>query len=127
MGDYNGDGADDYIAMEGYETSIVVISGFDNGDAVVEPALPPQLPNLSSKVYPNPFNDELTVSINLSMPSKIQVAIYDITGRRVGLVHSGNLAAGDHQFGWNSAQSGIYFVVVQGGSQRAVHKVICLK
>jgi hypothetical protein len=127
IGDYNGDGADDYTAMEGYATSIVIISGFDNGDAVVEPELPPQSPVLSSKVYPNPFNDELTVSINLSKPSEIHIAIYDIAGRRIGLVHAGNLAAGDHQFAWNSAQSGIYFVVVRSGSQRAVHKVICLK
>jgi hypothetical protein len=61
--------------------------------------------------YPNPFNPTTEIRYQLSENSIVSLDIYDILGRRVAVLASGIMAAGDHTVAWNAqnAASGMYF------------------
>ena len=67
--------------------------------------------------YPNPFNPETTIPfrINSSGFSKVQLDVFDITGRKVRTLFNGLLDTGSYTFKWdgrneigNAVASGIY-------------------
>lgn len=45
-------------------------------------------------VYPNPFNLETTISFDLPEAQQLTVAIYDLTGREVIPLRTGNIQPG---------------------------------
>jgi hypothetical protein len=61
--------------------------------------------------YPNPFNATTTISFTLSSHSEVDLAVYDVLGRRVAQLVDGQLIAGDHRVAWNAdgVSSGLYF------------------
>ena len=62
--------------------------------------------------YPNPFNPSTTIEFNLAKAGFVDVTIYDLQGRKVVNLHSGNLdQAQGHTFNWdaNNVASGKYF------------------
>lgn len=70
--------------------------------------------------YPNPFNPHTTIRFSLETSGLAQVDIFDVAGRRIVRLHSGELSAGRHQFSWNgrsvdgySCPSGLYLAKVQ--------------
>ncbi len=46
--------------------------------------------------YPNPFTDAITVSFMLESESVVELAVYDIQGRKVAVLASGSYNAGEH-------------------------------
>jgi len=57
--------------------------------------------------FPNPFNSMTTISFQLKQAGFAEIAIFDISGRLVKKVFSGNLSVGLHNFVWDgSNQSG---------------------
>jgi hypothetical protein len=77
---------------------------------------------ISLSAYPNPFNSNTTLSI--SEVDKAEIAIFDITGRRVASLHADNGKAI-----WNATgfSSGLYFANVQGDNISNSVKLILLK
>ncbi|MBO6574171.1 MAG: DUF11 domain-containing protein [Rhodothermales bacterium] len=61
--------------------------------------------------YPNPFNPQTTVSFKLPESGDVRLAVYDILGREVALLHQGSLSAGTHEvtFRADAMPSGTYF------------------
>ncbi|MBE0645439.1 MAG: Omp28-related outer membrane protein [Bacteroidetes bacterium] len=66
--------------------------------------------------YPNPFNPNTFITVELSQESDMNVAVYDMLGRLVKTLATGVHPAGGHVFEWdgtdangNAVQSGIYF------------------
>jgi hypothetical protein len=58
-----------------------------------------------------------TAPVRLSLPTtrSIELAVYDVLGRRVALLHDGVLGAGEHRFYWPDASTtstapGVYFI-----------------
>jgi hypothetical protein len=131
VGDYNGDGADDFIIRgvgDGYDHSgLFVVSGFDDGDVVDEEVLLPLSSSLFSDVYPNPFNSVLTISVEVNNMQNVEIDVFDISGRSIESLHSGNLQVGNHSFNWEAGMSGIYFVVLSSGQGREIRKVVCVR
>jgi hypothetical protein len=131
VGDYNGDGADDYIMNglgEGFEFGgLYIVSGFDDGNSVIENVQFPITPLLIYDVFPNPFNNAFTISVEVKDIQNIEVDIFDISGRRIESLHSGNLKVGVHRFNWESDNSGIYFVVLSSDQGREIRKVVCVR
>ncbi|MEM8483946.1 MAG: T9SS type A sorting domain-containing protein [Bacteroidota bacterium] len=67
--------------------------------------------------YPNPFNPQTTLSLSLPVAQHVRVAVYDMLGRQVALIHDGLLDANQsHSFTFDAAKlpSGAYLVRVQG-------------
>jgi len=62
--------------------------------------------------YPNPFNPVTHIPITIATKQKVQLVVYDIAGRIVGILVDGYLDPGRHVFSWtpgNDISSGIYF------------------
>ena len=80
---------------------------------------------------PNPFRTSTRLCFELERASEIQVQVFDITGRCVKEIPSGQLAAGEHSLSWDgrdgggrSLTAGIYLVRLQAGAETAVLKIV---
>lgn len=63
-------------------------------------------------LYPSPVNGVATVGLNLPANGSVELAVYDLAGRRVSTVHSGSLSAGRHELSLDAAglTSGVYLL-----------------
>ncbi len=77
--------------------------------------------------FPNPFNPRTMLSYSLASPSRVQLAVFDVRGRRVRLLVDEAQSAGHYSASWDGrddsggpAGSGVYFcrVRVDGMEQR---------
>ena len=78
---------------------------------------------------PNPFNPKCKILFTLYSQSNIQLKIFDITGRLVDIIFSGNMFTGEHSLNWtpNNVSSGTYFIQITDGTLMQTSKVIYLK
>ena len=75
--------------------------------------------------FPNPFNPSTQIKFSLPAAAPARLAIFDMLGREVRVLHDGSLDAGVHQVTWDGRSSigipvpsGVYFCrLVQGGRQ----------
>lgn len=79
--------------------------------------------------YPNPFNP--TTSIAFSLPQSVQVnlTVFDVLGRRVATLVSGQMPAGQHQvqFEASSLPSGMYLYRLSTPAGSITQKMMLLK
>ncbi len=83
-----------------------------------------------SAAYPNPFNPQAQFILTLGSAQQVQVAVYDVLGRRVVLLHDGVLAAQQpHRFVLDGASwpSGVYYYQVIGQYLRETRPVMLVK
>ncbi|MCD4829933.1 MAG: T9SS type A sorting domain-containing protein [Candidatus Cloacimonetes bacterium] len=87
-----------------------------------------------SRLYPNPFNPQTTLSFDLATPAHVSVVVYDVRGRRVRQLSDDNLPAGAHSLLWNGLDeqgnavgSGVYLLRLQSGDSTSVFKAALLK
>lgn len=61
--------------------------------------------------YPNPFNPVTSISFELSKKSFVRLEVFDINGRKVAELFSGEKSAGNHNisFSGNEHSGGVYF------------------
>ena len=94
-----------------------------------------QIPNQPFLVeaYPNPFNPEVTIKLELHQREKIDIQIFDISGKKVADLYNGILNQGVHKIKWNNKlqskyfTSGTYFVRVNSQSTSKVLKLLYIK
>jgi hypothetical protein len=79
--------------------------------------------------YPNPFNASTTIKFSLPEASDVSVEIFDILGRHIQTLVSGNQPAGEHSIIWHadSQPSGVYFYRIQAGNFTAQKSCMLLK
>ena len=79
--------------------------------------------------FPNPFNPTTNISYSLKEKSKVQLFIYDVLGREVGILVNEIQDAGYYNVNFSGAglASGIYFYRLQAGSNVFTKKMILLK
>lgn len=65
-----------------------------------------------SGIYPNPFNPSTTIAFSLPEPSRVQMSLYDIIGRRIRVLTDAVYEKGSYSlaFSLQGYSSGIYFV-----------------
>ena len=82
-----------------------------------------------SQNYPNPFNPSTTISFRLPSKSFVSLKVFDIMGREVATIVSGEMPAGSYSQQWNASNmsSGIYFYRLQAGTYLETKKLILLK
>jgi hypothetical protein len=80
-------------------------------------------------VYPNPFNPTTTLEIALPKAGMVHVNVYDIIGRLVTEVVSGELEAGFHKvsFDATSLPSGLYFARISSRDFVMTKKLMLVK
>jgi hypothetical protein len=76
-------------------------------------------------VYPNPMNDNATVSFNLAQASNVTMSVYNMVGELVYSNGFGTMPAGNQLVRLNAADlsNGMYFVEINSGGVRSVQKV----
>ena len=95
--------------------------------ASAQAALPPVSYSLSAS--PNPFNPTTVLSFDVPKSARVQLAIYDITGRLVQTLADRMYPQGSYRmsFDGSSLSSGIYFARLQGNSFSKTQKLVLLK
>jgi len=83
---------------------------------------------------PNPFSGSTRLSLALAQAATVDVAVYDLSGRRVATLLHGALPAGTHEFDWNGARAdgaaaahGVYFVQARVNGARLTGKLVLLR
>jgi len=78
---------------------------------------------------PNPFNATTIISFELAAAGKINLAVYDMTGRQVKALGTGDWGQGKHSVVWDASgqASGVYFVRLQAGEFARTQKILLLK
>ena len=74
-----------------------------------QPAAPERYSLLSA--YPNPFNAQVTLQVQLTAPGRVELRMWDLLGRQVDRLGMGTLPAGGTNLTWQPpAASGVYLV-----------------
>ncbi len=84
--------------------------------------------------YPNPARNITNIKFALPKPTKVQLQIYDLTGRVVRTLVDGTLPAGYHTVQWDGRNDqgrrvaqGVYFYRFQAESYRSVKKLLLVR
>jgi len=84
--------------------------------------------------YPNPFNPSTTIPYELAFSGHVNLALYDILGRRIKVLVNDDMGRGIHEVGWNgtnelgtSVSSGTYLCRLNVGSNTEMRRITLLK
>jgi hypothetical protein len=79
--------------------------------------------------FPNPFNSSAQLILDVPQTTRIQLQVFDITGRLVETLSDRILTAGSHHFYWqpNAIASGLYFVRAQSQDRIQTQKLLLIK
>ncbi len=87
-----------------------------------------------ASIYPNPFNPSTRIAFELSSRARVELAIYDVSGRRVAVIIDGEMGAGRYEVLWHgrtvsggAAASGIYFCTLRAGNAAETRKIVLLR
>jgi len=86
--------------------------------------------NFALSIFPNPMNSTTLVKVGMPNFGRVELDLFDVTGRKIRVVYQGNLLGGDHRFQLpvNDLGSGVYFVNLRiNGQYSKVAKMILLK
>ncbi len=80
-------------------------------------------------VYPNPFNANARFDITLPEAQRVSVHVFDTTGRQVAAITNASYSAGTHTLTVAPADlaSGVYFLQVKAGPEKAMRKLVLVK
>ncbi len=83
--------------------------------------------------YPNPFQNQTTISVEIAVTENLNMLIYDLRGQIIQVLHSGILQAGVHKFSWNGLsnngiqlESGIYLYKLESDHIAITRKLILI-
>lgn len=81
------------------------------------------------EVLPNPFNQQTSIRLYLDQPERLDIAVFDIRGRKMETVFSGSVARGIHTWLWDAGYlpSGVYFVRMESSQSRKLRRIVLLK
>jgi len=141
LDDYHGEilvrfhfGSDAHVTGEGWYIDDVNIQETNAPVAVQDnestlPLTTQLLPN-----YPNPFNPNTTIPIELAQSSRVQISIYNLKGQRVSVLLNEIRAAGHYSLQWDGTDSrgemvssGVYFVQLRTSNKTMIRKMTLLR
>ena len=74
-------------------------------------------------LYPNPFNQSVSIRYDIPLDSKIKLNVYNINGEHIHTLLNGRKHAGTHTISWNGADksginvaSGTYIILLQANN-----------
>jgi len=105
-----------------------VPTGVDDGETAAPSA------NAIRAIYPNPFNPTARIAFDVSARSRVELAIYDVSGRRVAVLVDRELEAGRYESVWNgrdregrTASSGVYFCRLDAAGGTETRKLVLIR
>ncbi len=121
-----------YVRVASPSHSVTVVNiGPDQSSAV--DGVPGRL-SLVRPAWPNPAVEDVSISFSLGLPCPVSVDLFDVSGRHVRSLGSGNLErAGQHDVSWDlrdeqgkRVPSGVYFWRVSTGDASLLQKLVVL-
>lgn len=79
---------------------------------------------LAFSVGPNPSRREAMVHLELPKPGQVEIAAFDVQGRRIAQLVRSRLAAGRYDLPWTAPQSGVYFLRMRSGEKEFSKKIV---
>ena len=58
-------------------------------------------PDAAIRIYPNPFSESQEIRYLLPFDARVQIEVYDLTGRKTGILLSKHLAEGIYNLSWD--------------------------
>ncbi len=93
----------------------------------------PAYPTISQN-FPNPFNPSTTIDFQMPSAGKAEITVFDIAGRIVKNLVSGQFPAGANRIVWNGdneygnkVSSGLYFYRFNSGPTKIVKQMVMIK
>jgi hypothetical protein len=145
FGTAGGRGESDSYALGGtmgqpYPTGLFSGTAYDlyagfwtTGDVITDAGEVPLVFRLMQN-YPNPFNPVTTIRYSTASPGRVELTIYDVSGRRVRALVSGMQPAGVHTAVWDGRNdggrqvaAGVYFYRLAAGRSSSVRKMVILR
>ncbi len=82
-----------------------------------------------SQNYPNPFNPSTKLNFDLPLNSSVDLRVYDMTGREIANLVSGNYTAGSYSVSFDAGNvpSGVYIYVIRAGNFTETRRMTLLK
>ncbi len=79
-----------------------------------------------SDPYPNPADDSLTIHYELTQNATVKLHIYDLSGRLVETLVSGEQTAGRHSVNWDSsvAATGVYLLRLEANGEAITKRAV---
>jgi hypothetical protein len=126
-GDYYQVTVVDFAGNESDPATAQTATGVDGSSAPMAYAL--------GGAVPNPFNPSTAITYNVpGGGGPVEIAVYDVTGRRVRTLVSGTTPPGTHRTQWDGrddrgtrVSSGVYFYRMTAGSFHDTRKMVLLK
>lgn len=103
--------------------------GFEYSPAV-EITIAPKVPYRLSAPHPNPLLNQAAFTLTVAHAQQVNLAVYDLLGRRVAVLHQGSVSANaPHRFRIDAAAwpSGVYFLRARGERFTATQKLVVLR
>ncbi len=84
--------------------------------------------------HPNPFNPATTIEFAVPQTGEVELAVFDVAGRRVATLVRGVVTAGHHEVTWQGRDdrggqvaSGVYFCRLADGQNLQTRKMLLVK
>jgi choice-of-anchor B domain-containing protein len=127
-----------FIAQDLGVGSIVeaAVDDFELFDASLHPTgivegPPPTPPAVLGVPHPNPSSHASAISLSLRDAATVEVAVYDVQGRRVATLYHGSVPAGDLELVWNGddakgrrVASGVYWVRADAAGETFTRRIV---
>ena len=79
-----------------------------------------------NRTYPNPFNKSIMIDYSTLTAGKVNLSVYDLTGRKVQTLINGNSGPGSHIVNWSpdGIGAGVYLIRLEAGGNTSLQKAI---
>ncbi|HTR81112.1 MAG TPA: FlgD immunoglobulin-like domain containing protein [Bacteroidota bacterium] len=118
-----GDRTSEFLVAIGVKASV---------DKVIESLQAPREFSLGLN-YPNPFNPQTTIPVDVPVRSVVELEVYNILGQRIRSLYSGAIEPGKYWFTWdgksdegNSAATGVYIYHLESSTGISMAKKMLL-
>lgn len=77
-------------------------------------------------VYPNPFSDQAVVQFAITQNSWLEIALFDLQGKKIRILAEGNFERGMHHllFQNQNLPAGVYFLQLKASTESSLQKII---
>jgi hypothetical protein len=143
IGDFNGDGIDDFAvrsrtsgSLHYWRGEVNVFAGWDSQPNDVEYEYSPALPKefRLHQNYPNPFNPSTLIKFELPYRDHVRLSVFDLLGRKIITLLNEGLPAGLYEVAWDGTDiqgaflpSGVYFYRLELSDYTETRKMVLIR